>query len=108
MHSLSQNRVRSIDILRGFDMLMIVLADQFFSKLNKGVDSDFTAFLSRQFTHPEWFGFRFYDIIMPLFLFIVGLVIPFSMSKYIEISTNKKSLFIKLIRRFFIQKPPAI
>ena len=102
MHSISQNRVRSIDILRGFDMLMIVLADQFFSKLNDGVALDFTAFLSRQFTHPEWFGFRFYDIIMPLFLFIVGLVIPFSMSKYLEINTNKKSLFLKLIRRFFI------
>ena len=82
----SQNRIRSIDILRGFNMLMIVLADQFFSKLNKGVGSDFTASLARQFTHPDWLGFRFYDIIMPLFLFVVGAVIPFSISKYRSIA----------------------
>lgn len=98
----SQNRIRSIDILRGFDMLMIVLADQFFSKLNNGVGSDFTAALARQFSHPEWLGFRFYDIIMPLFLFLVGAVIPFSIPKYTQNTSNKKPLFIKLTRRFFI------
>lgn len=98
----SQNRIRSIDILRGFDMLMIVLADQFFSKLNKGVNSDFTAALARQFSHPEWLGFRFYDIIMPLFLFVVGAVIPFSVSKYTQNSTSRKPLFLKLLRRFFL------
>ena len=98
----SQNRIRSIDILRGFDMLMIVLADQFFSKLNKGVGSDFTSALARQFTHPDWLGFRFYDIIMPLFLFVVGAVIPFSISKYTQKVVNKNPLFLKLTRRFFI------
>jgi len=98
----SQNRIRSIDILRGFDMLMIVLADQFFSKLNKGVNSDFTAALARQFSHPEWLGFRFYDIIMPLFLFVVGAVIPFSVSKYTQNSTSRNPLFLKLLRRFFL------
>ncbi len=98
----TQDRIRSIDLLRGFDMLMIVLADQFFSKLNKGVGSDFTAALARQFSHPEWLGFRFYDIIMPLFLFVVGAVIPFSISKFTENSTSRKPLFLKLLRRFFL------
>ena len=102
MHTTYQNRIHSIDILRGFDMLMIVLADQFFHKLNKGVDSNFTAALAEQFSHPEWLGFRFYDIIMPLFLFVVGAVIPFSVSKYIHISGTRKPLFLKLLRRFFI------
>ena len=102
MLTLSQNRIRSIDILRGFDMLMIVLADQFFSKLDKGVGSDLTRALAQQFSHPEWLGFRFYDIIMPLFLFVVGAVIPFSISKYIENSDNRKSLYIKLLKRFFL------
>ena len=83
-------------------MLMIVLADQFFSKLNKGVGSDFTAALARQFSHPEWLGFRFYDIIMPLFLFVVGAVIPFSVLKYTQNAAKKKPLFLKLTRRFII------
>lgn len=102
MLTLSQNRIRSIDILRGFDMLMIVLADQFFSKLDKGVGSDLTRALAQKFSHPEWLGFRFYDIIMPLFLFVVGVVIPFSISKYIENSDNRKSLYLKLLKRFFL------
>ena len=83
-------------------MLMIVLADQFFSKLDKGVGSDLTRALAQQFSHPEWLGFRFYDIIMPLFLFVVGAVIPFSISKYIENSDNRKSLYLKLLKRFFL------
>ena len=98
----SQNRIRSIDILRGFDMLMIVLADQFFSKLHQGAGSNFTAALAKQFSHPEWLGFRFYDIIMPLFLFVVGAVIPFSMSKYTQNLDNRKSLYLKLLKRFFL------
>ncbi|MDG1290764.1 MAG: DUF5009 domain-containing protein [Flavobacteriaceae bacterium] len=98
----SQNRIRSIDILRGFDMLMIVLADQFFSKLHQGAGSNFTAALAQQFSHPEWLGFRFYDIIMPLFLFVVGAVIPFSMSKYTQNLDNRKSLYLKLLKRFFL------
>lgn len=35
-----------------------------------------------QFEHVEWEGFRFYDLIFPLFMFLVGCVIPFSLEKY--------------------------
>ena len=102
MQHFLNERINSIDILRGFDMLLIVFADQFFLKLNKGVGSDFTLALANQFVHPEWFGFRFYDIIMPLFLFVVGAVIPFSISKYTQNFTKKNILFAKLIKRFII------
>ena len=96
------HRIQSIDVLRGFDMLMIVLADQFFFRLHQGSGSDFTAALAEQFSHPEWLGFRFYDIIMPLFLFVVGAVIPFSVSKYTQNSAHRKPLFLKLLKRFFL------
>jgi predicted acyltransferase len=96
------NRIHSIDVLRGFDMLMIVFADQFFSKLHQGSGSGFTAAIAQQFQHPEWFGFRFYDIIMPLFLFVVGAVIPFSLKHRLQKNAPKKALFQKLLRRFAI------
>ncbi len=38
--------------------------------------------LGDQFEHVEWEGFRFYDLIFPLFLFLVGVVLPFSLRKY--------------------------
>ena len=94
------NRIHSIDVLRGFDMLMIVFTDQFFSKLHQGSGSGFTAAIAQQFQHPEWFGFRFYDIIMPLFLFVVGAVIPFSLKHRLQKNAPKKALFQKIAQAF--------
>ena len=36
-----------------------------------------------QFDHEVWEGFRFWDLVMPLFLFMTGASMPFSLSKYI-------------------------
>ncbi len=95
-------RILSIDALRGFDMLLIIFADRFFNYLNKGVGSSFTETLAKQFEHPEWFGSSFYDIVMPLFLFVVGAVIPFSLSKRMQENTSTFSIYRKLIKRFII------
>lgn len=96
------NRLLSIDILRGFDMLLIILADHFFYNLNLGLKSPITEKLAQQFSHPQWFGFHFYDIIMPLFLFVVGVVIPFSMDKRIRETPSRARLYPHIIRRFII------
>lgn len=95
-------RVRSVDALRGFDMLMIIFADRFFFALHEGADSNITSLLAKQFQHPDWFGFGFYDIIMPLFLFIVGIVIPVSLTRKKEQNASKASIHISLFRRFII------
>ena len=58
----STDRIMSIDALRGFDMLCIILLDHFFRNLHRGLDTPVTGFLANQFTHPEWYGFHFYDI----------------------------------------------
>src|SRR5690606_31584938 len=96
------NRLLSIDILRGFDMLMIILADHFFYNLNLGIQSPITEKLAQQFSHPQWFGLHFYDIIMPLFLFVGGVVIPASMDNRIKQAPSKASLDPHIIRRFVI------
>lgn len=95
-------RAMSIDALRGFDMLMIIGLGSFFVHLDRAANTSLTGFIAVQFTHPEWFGFHFYDIIMPLFLFMVGAVIPFSLSKRKQSATNKTTLYSHLIKRFVI------
>ncbi len=95
-------RIMSVDALRGFDMLMIIYAGRFFRGLNQGADIPFTQFLAKQFSHPEWFGFHYWDIIMPLFLFVVGAVIPFSLNKRLDKNPNMPRLYRHLIRRFII------
>lgn len=96
------DRIASIDALRGFDMLFIIFLDHFFNALNVGVGSPFTQALAKQFDHPEWFGSTVYDIVMPLFLFIVGAAIPFALSKRKLESSGVTAIYVKLIRRFVI------
>jgi len=76
-------RLESLDALRGFDMLWIVGADALggaFAGLKGGVVAHF---LATQLDHVEWEGFRFYDLIFPLFVFMVGVAIPFSLDRLV-------------------------
>jgi len=98
----ASKRILSVDALRGFDMLLIIFADRFFWNLHDASQSNISGFFSQQFSHPEWYGFHFYDIIMPLFLFVVGVVIPFSLSKRKQQVRTNKSIYGHLIRRFII------
>lgn len=75
------NRLLSVDALRGFDMFWIVGAGAIVKALGKMDENSATNFLTSQLTHVQWEGFRFYDLIFPLFLFIVGISIVFSLDK---------------------------
>ncbi|MEH6681263.1 MAG: DUF5009 domain-containing protein [Sediminicola sp.] len=96
------DRLQSIDILRGFDMLMIIFLDRFFYSLNQGAETPFTRALATQFEHPEWFGFHVYDMVMPLFLFVVGVVIPFSMERRVKEMDHQWKLYPHIIKRFVL------
>lgn len=98
--TIANNRLMSVDVLRGFDLLMIIVADRFFYNLNVAAKTDFTKTLADQFEHPEWLGFHVYDVIMPLFLFVVGVVIPFSLGKRNSVSNS--NLYFHIFRRFVI------
>ncbi|ALJ06295.1 hypothetical protein APS56_14635 [Pseudalgibacter alginicilyticus] len=102
MKKTENNRLMSIDVLRGFDMLMIIFADRFFAHLHQASQTTISSFFATQFEHPDWFGFHFYDIIMPLFLFLVGVVIPFSMERRVKEIESKTKLYPHLIKRFVI------
>lgn len=55
-----------------------------------------SATLAKQFEHVAWEGFRFYDLIFPLFLFLVGCVLPFSLDKYRD---EPKAVYTRIARR---------
>jgi predicted acyltransferase len=61
---------------------------------------DGTAWLSHQLQHASWEGFVLWDIIMPLFLFMSGITIPFSMAKYRDGLKPDGKFYLKLLRRF--------
>jgi len=91
--------VTSIDALRGFDMFWIVGGDSVARELGDWWDTPLSKKFAEQFHHVDWEGFRFYDLIFPLFLFTVGVVLPFSLGKYQTGDQPKAAAFRRLARR---------
>ncbi|MCB1078672.1 MAG: DUF5009 domain-containing protein [Verrucomicrobiae bacterium] len=91
-------RLVSVDALRGFDMFWIVGAGAIVQALGKMNENAFTTFLTTQLSHVQWEGFRFYDLIFPLFLFIVGISIVFSLDKARE-SGGRRTMAARILRR---------
>lgn len=79
----ASQRLMSLDALRGFDMFWIIGAEPLVEALNRLSPSAPTRFLVNQLEHAEWQGFHFYDLIFPLFVFMVGAAIVFSLTKII-------------------------
>lgn len=98
----SSNRLVSIDALRGFDMLMIAGAGQLIHQLQGKTGLAWVDAVAQQFVHPAWFGFTFYDCIFPLFLFLAGVSIPFSLARAIAQGTPKSVLYRKAFVRLLI------
>ncbi|OJW17920.1 MAG: hypothetical protein BGO49_30600 [Planctomycetales bacterium 71-10] len=92
-------RLVSIDALRGFDMFWIMGGDALARALCKWWGTPEAATIGEQFEHVDWEGFRFYDLIFPLFLFVVGAVIPFSLKKYQTGEHPRKYALIRTARR---------
>ena len=95
-------RLMSLDALRGFDMFWIIGGDRMVRALTQDTDSGFLENLAVQFEHAGWQGFRFEDLIMPLFLFIAGVAIAFSFSKRLRSGQSKKQLYSHIIVRVVI------
>jgi len=91
-------RLMSLDALRGFDMFWIIGAEELFHALNKMSDQGIIRMLAEQLTHEDWEGFRFYDLIFPLFVFIAGVSLVFSLSKSIE-TAGKAAALGRIFRR---------
>jgi len=77
----ASQRLLSLDALRGFDMFWIVGAEDIVHALSKISQRGPIKFLSSQLEHKAWEGVAFYDLIFPLFVYIVGVSIVFSLSR---------------------------
>jgi predicted acyltransferase len=98
----SPARIASVDALRGFDMFWITGGEEVVHSLYKVFHNPTMAALDRQFHHVRWEGFRFYDLIFPLFLFVVGVVLPFSLTRRLEAGSKRGQLYRHIIRRLLL------
>jgi len=94
----SQQRLLSLDALRGFDMFWIIGAASLVSALKRMSPNPMTSFLAYELGHAQWQGFHFYDLIFPLFIFIAGVSLVFSLSKALE-EKGRTEVVKRLCRR---------
>jgi predicted acyltransferase len=92
----------SLDALRGFDMFWIVGGEELVHALYRGWPNGLTGLLNTQMDHVRWQGVHFYDLIFPLFVFIVGTSIVFSLTKTIERVGKAAALKRILVRSLVI------
>jgi predicted acyltransferase len=100
--AINPQRLYSLDALRGFDMFWIMGAEEIFHTMYRATGSSFWGALSNQFTHPDWNGFHFYDLIFPLFLFIAGVATPYSVGRELEKGKTKSEVLLRVIKRGLI------
>ena len=78
-----KGRLESLDALRGFDMFWITGAEFLGEALKHYNNSFFGGLFYTQLSHANWIGFHFEDLIFPLFVFIAGVSICFSVSSLV-------------------------
>jgi predicted acyltransferase len=89
-------RLVSLDALRGFDMFWITGGGLVVMLLAERTGNHA---LLAQLDHQTWNGFHFWDLIFPLFLFIVGASIPFAFAKRLDSGASPRSLHGHVLRR---------
>ena len=105
--ALQTRRVESVDALRGFNFIWILGGDMLMwavGEMSKGKGSLVAAvggFLAGQLTHVAWDGFRFYDLIFPLFVFLTGVSIVLSLPRLVEREGRAKA-HVRILRRALI------
>jgi predicted acyltransferase len=96
-------RLKSLDALRGFDMLFIMgFASWVVAVCNLFPSCGLTEGLAEQMEHVKWSGLTHHDTIFPLFLFIAGISFPFSFSKQLSNGKSQRQIISKIISRGLI------
>ena len=90
----------SLDALRGFDMFWIARAVRSApGYLHRNHRASIARRLTQQFEHVQWNGFRFEDLIFPLFVFMAGVSLPFSLGRRMEQGEPKSRIYARIARR---------
>ena len=91
-------RLLSLDALRGFDMFWIIGAEELVRGLQKITETGPIGLVAEQLRHKPWAGFHFEDLIFPLFVFIVGVSLVFSLTKTLE-QSGRRAAIVRILRR---------
>jgi len=89
-------RLVCLDALRGFDMFWITGGGLVVMLL---AEKSGNYALLEQLDHQTWNGFHFWDLIFPLFLFIVGTAIPYAFATRLATGGSRRTLYAHVFKR---------
>jgi predicted acyltransferase len=76
-----QERILSVDFFRGLTMFLLIgESTMLYEHLQEFGGTGVVHFFATQLSHHEWNGLRFWDLIQPFFMTIVGVAIPFAVA----------------------------
>jgi predicted acyltransferase len=98
-----QSRILSIDFFRGFTMFLLIgESTRLYSHISSIEGSSVMQFIGTQFSHHEWNGLHFWDLIQPFFMFIVGVAIPFAVANRMKKGDSEKLILLHALKRSFL------
>jgi len=101
--SLPQQRVASVDVYRGFVMLLMMAEVLSFTRVSEALpNSTFWQILSFNQSHVPWVWLGLHDLIQPSFTFLVGVVLPFSIAGRKNRGATSGSILQHTIKRSLI------
>ncbi len=100
----SGDRLLSLDFFRGLTMFLLIAAftDLFSSLRAPAFEGTILYSIGLQFQHVSWNGLRFYDLIQPFFMFIVGVAIPYSYRNRIQRGLTHSQITSHVLQRSFL------
>jgi predicted acyltransferase len=97
-----QNRVFSIDFFRGFTMFMLVAGlESLFHSVDPVTSGPVAIFFKNVFSHVPWEGLHPWDLVQPFFMFIVGVAMPFSLTRRWDKGDSWMKTFRHVLTRCF-------
>lgn len=100
MSNNNNGRLLSLDVLRGIDLMLLVGLQPVLRAFLVELDSEaLNSTLLYQLDHAQWEGLRAWDLVMPLFLFMSGVTMPYSLPKYRTQNGNLK-VWQRVLKRF--------
>ena len=98
----NNGRLLSLDVLRGLDLMLLVglqpVLRHFLIEIDHPLLNDYVLY---QLDHAQWEGLRVWDLVMPLFLFMSGVTMPYSLPKYKNSNGNLK-VWSRVLKRFLL------
>ena len=103
IENIKKKRLNSLDALRGADMFMISGGGTFIYYMHGKTDIGWLNTLALNMEHPGWLEpITFYDFIFPLFLFISGVSLVYSVNSQLKKSAAKTDIYKKAFMRMIV------